>query len=111
MSRQTNPDLHHTDAGAQLLRQYLPIIHDPEAARFADRRKAALAAYLRQEVTERELECLLLYFVEGYSLQRISTLLSISPSSVSRNMNRGRERIEHVLSLGAELLGQDFIRS
>lgn len=102
---------YHTSQTAQLLKRYLPIIRDPEAARFADRRKAALACYLRSELTGRELECLQLYFVEGYSLEAISSLLSISASTISRNIKRGRERIERVLRLGSELLGQDFILS
>ncbi|MCC8064441.1 MAG: hypothetical protein LIO70_05070 [Clostridiales bacterium] len=104
------PDVHHSGRDARLLAYYIPLILDPEAARLADRRKAALAGYLRQELTERELDCLRLYFVEGLSLEAISGLLHIGCSTISRNIARGRARIDRVLSLGSELLGQDFIR-
>lgn len=111
--QRTNPraNAYHTGRTAQVLKQYIPIILDPEAARFADRRKAALAGYLRGELTNRELECMQLYFVEGYSMETISKLLAISVSAISRNIKRGRERIQRVLGLGGELLGQDFIFS
>ncbi|MCD8340832.1 MAG: hypothetical protein LUC87_01600 [Clostridiales bacterium] len=104
------PDVHHSGQDARLLAYYIPLILDPEAARLADRRKAALAGYLRQELTERELDCLRLYFVEGLSLEAISRLLHVARSTISRNIARGRARIDRVLCLGGELLGQDFIR-
>ncbi|MCD8161718.1 MAG: hypothetical protein LUE61_11320 [Clostridiales bacterium] len=104
------PDVRHNGRDARLLANYIPLILDPEAARLADRRKAALAGFLRQELTERELDCLRLYFVEGLSLEAISGLLRVDASTVSRNIARGRARIDRVLCLGGELLGQDFIR-
>lgn len=101
---------YHSDRRANLLRAWLPLIRDGERAALAGRRRAALADFLRSDLTGRELECLQLYFEEGYALSDISALLAISPATVSRNMARGWQRVERVLGLGEALLGQDFLK-
>lgn len=112
MQHRTNirANVHHTSHRARLLCAYLPLIRDPERAALAGRQRSVFAAYLREELTERELECLRLYFEEGYALSDIARLLSISPATVSRNMSRGWQRMERVFHLGEGLLGQDFWR-
>jgi DNA-binding NarL/FixJ family response regulator len=56
-----------------------------------------LAAHVRlainEELTERQRELITMYYLEGMSMSEIARVLGLSPSTVSRTMKRGRERL------------------
>lgn len=56
-----------------------------------------LAYYVRlaisEELTERQRELVEMYYLEGMSMTEIAHRLGLSPSSVSRTLKRGRERL------------------
>ena len=68
------------------------------------RLKRNLAHALRQDVTEKQREYLMLYYVEGLNLREISERTGVNISTVSRTMKRGRERLYRCLRYGARNL-------
>ena len=68
------------------------------------RLKRNLAHALRQDVTEKQREYLMLYYVEGMNLREISERTGVNISTVSRTMKRGRERLYRCLRYGARNL-------
>jgi len=68
------------------------------------RLKRNLAHALRQDVTEKQREYLMLYYVEGLNLREISERTGVNVSTVSRTMKRGRERLYRCLRYGARNL-------
>ena len=60
---------------------------------------------MRLDVTQREAECLELYFVQGYNYEQISQTLHINVSTICRNIHRGEEKMNRVLNFARELLG------
>ena len=72
-----------------------------------NRLKRNLARALRQDVTPRQREDLMLYYGEGLNLREISQRLGVNKSTVSRTMKRGRERLHRCLRYGAATLLED----
>ena len=72
-----------------------------------NRLKRNLARALRQDVTPRQREYLMLYYGEGLNLREISQRLGVNKSTVSRTMKRGRERLHRCLRYGAAALLED----
>lgn len=68
------------------------------------RLKRNLAHALKEDVTEKQREYMLLYYSEGMNLRQISELTGASVSTVSRTMKRGRERLARCLRYGAASL-------
>lgn len=66
--------------------------------------KHNLAHALRQDVTPKQREYLLLYYGEGLNLREISERTGVSKSTVSRTMKRGRARLYRCLRYGARNL-------
>ena len=71
------------------------------------RLKRNLSAALRQDVTPKQRQYLLLYYGKGLSLAQISEMLGVNKSTVSRTMKRGRERLHRCLRYGASSLLED----
>ncbi len=57
----------------------------------------SIGFYVRQvisdELTDRQAEMVRLYYMEQLNMTQIAQLLGLSPSTVSRTLNRGRGRI------------------
>ena len=68
------------------------------------RLKRNLAQALRQDVTPKQREYLMLYYCEGLNLREISQRTGVNKSTVSRTMKRGRERLYRCLRYGARNL-------
>lgn len=68
------------------------------------RLKRNLARALRQDVTEKQREYLMLYYGEGLNLREISERVGVNKSTVSRTMKRGRQRLYRCLRYGAASL-------
>ena len=66
--------------------------------------KANLARALREEVTERQRQVLLLYYDQGLTMKEIAARLGIERSTVSRTMKRGEERLRRCLRYGGAAL-------
>ena len=58
-----------------------------------NRLKRNLARALRQDVTPRQREYLMLYYGEGLNLREISQRLGVNKSTVSRSLTRSVERL------------------
>lgn len=71
------------------------------------RLKRNLARALRQDVTEKQREYLMLYYGEGLNLREISERVGVNKSTVSRTMKRGRQRLYRCLRYGAATLLED----
>lgn len=63
-----------------------------------------LAIALREDVTEKQRQALLLYYAEGLNMQEIGARLGVDKSTVSRNIKRGERRLRRCLRYGAKAL-------
>ena len=59
---------------------------------------------LREDVTPRQRECMLLYYEKRLNMREIAELMGIDKSTVSRNIKRGESRPRRCLRYGAEQL-------
>lgn len=71
------------------------------------RLKRNLAKALKQDVTPKQRQYLLLYYGQGMNLREISEQLGVHKSTVSRTMKRGRQRLYRCLRYGAAALLED----
>ncbi len=62
------------------------------------RRKAIVRA-LRRRATNRQRQCLYLYYARGLSQQSIAKLLDVNVSTVSRNIHNGERHVTEALAL------------
>ena len=68
------------------------------------RLKRNLSRALKQDVTPKQREYLMLYYGEGLNLREISQRVGVNKSTVSRTMKRGRQRLYRCLRYGAAAL-------
>lgn len=62
-----------------------------------ERKRQALPVIIREELTHRQQEVILLYYVQNRSDAEIAQKLNIAVSSVKRLRRRAEERIAHYL--------------
>lgn len=65
------------------------------------RLKRNLVAALREDVTDKQRQALLLYYGEGLNMREIGERLGVDKSTVSRNLKRGERRLRRCLRYGA----------
>ena len=70
-------------------------LDQPDQAHQALRDKLALA--LREEVTPRQREIIALYYGEELNMREIAQRLGVDPSTVSRTLKRGEDRVRRCL--------------
>ena len=70
------------------------------------RLKRDLGRALREELTQKQRDCLLLYYAEGLNMREVGEVLGVDKSTVSRNIKRGERRLQRCLRYGAA----DFFR-
>ena len=63
-----------------------------------------LAGALREELTPRQREVLALYYQRTMNLAQIGAVLGVRPSTVSRTLRRGEERLRRCLRCGPPAL-------
>ena len=66
------------------------------------RLKRNLIRALREDVTQRQRQALLLYYAEGRNMREIGEKLGVDKSTVSRTIKRGERRLQRCLRYGAE---------
>ena len=64
--------------------------------------KRNLLRALREDVTPRQREMLLLYYGDQLNMRQIGTRLGVDKSTVSRTIKRGERRLQRCLRYGAE---------
>lgn len=66
------------------------------------RLKRNLIRALREDVTPRQRQALLLYYAEGKNMREIGEDLGVDRSTISRTIKRGERRLRRCLRYGAE---------
>ena len=66
-----------------------------------NRLKRNLTHALRQDITERQREYMMLYYGRGMSMEAIAKEVGVNKSTVSRTLKRGRQRLYRCLRYGA----------
>lgn len=66
------------------------------------RLKRNLIRALREDVTPRQRQTLLLYYSDGLNMREIGERLGVDKSTVSRTIKRGERRLRRCLRYGAE---------
>ena len=69
-----------------------------------DKLKENLAKALRQDVTDRQRQFLLLYYGQGLNMRQIGERMGVNKSTVSRTIKRGEARLRRCLRYGADRL-------
>lgn len=64
--------------------------------------KRNLVTALREDVTDKQRQALLLYYAEGMNMSEIGKRLGVDKSTVSRNIKRGERRLRRCLRYGAK---------
>ncbi len=67
-----------------------------------NRLKRNLIRALREDVTAKQRQMLLLYYGEGLNMREIGEKLGVDKSTVSRTLKRGERRLQRCLRYGAE---------
>ena len=66
-----------------------------------NRLKRNLTHALRQDITQRQREYMLLYYGKSMSMEAIAQQCGVNKSTVSRTLKRGRQRLYRCLRYGA----------
>lgn len=66
------------------------------------RLKRNLIRALREDITPRQRQALLLYYAEGKNMREIGEDLGVDRSTISRTIKRGERRLQRCLRYGAE---------
>ncbi len=66
-----------------------------------NRLKRNLAYALRNDITERQREYMILYYGKCMSMEEIAQQCGVNKSTVSRTLKRGRQRLHRCLRYGA----------
>lgn len=66
------------------------------------RLKRNLILAMREEVTPKQRQALLLYYADGLNMREIGAMLGVDKSTVSRTIKRGERRLQRCLRYGAE---------
>ena len=66
-----------------------------------NRLKRNLTHALRQDITQRQREYMMLYYGKGMSMEAIAQQCGVNKSTVSRTLKRGRQRLYRCLRYGA----------
>ena len=66
-----------------------------------NRLKRNLTHALRQDITQRQREYMMLYYGKGMSMEAIAKQCGVNKSTVSRTLKRGRQRLYRCLRYGA----------
>ena len=66
------------------------------------RLKRNLIRALREEVTDRQRQALLLYYVEGKNMREIGEYMGVDKSTICRTIQRGERRLQRCLRYGAD---------
>ncbi len=66
------------------------------------RLKRNLIRCLREDVTAKQRQMLLLYYAEGKNMREIGESMGVDKSTVSRTIKRGERRLQRCLRYGAE---------
>ena len=74
----------------------------PNNSREVSRLKRNLIRCLREDVTEKQRQMILMYYAEGKNMREIGEQIGIDKSSVSRTIKRGERRLQRCLRYGAE---------
>ena len=66
------------------------------------RLKRNLIRALKEHVTAKQRQVLLLYYAEGLNMREIGEQLGVDKSTISRTIKRGERRLQRCLRYGAE---------
>ena len=72
-----------------------------------NRLKRNLSRAMRQDITERQRQYMMLYYGKNMSMDAIARELGVNKSTVSRTLKRGRQRLYRCLRYGAAALLED----
>lgn len=88
---------------AATIRELVFLSTHPEHDQTLNAYQLALVRSAREQLTARELECLGAYYVRRMGMTDVAKHLSVNPSTVCRNMKRGEEKVDRLISLAREI--------
>lgn len=88
---------------AAQIKQIIIYVNRSELDNSLDRYTLSIIQELRERLTARELECLTGYYIQQTALSELGPKLGINPSTVSRNIHRGEEKLWQVIELADKI--------
>ena len=85
------------------LKVYVDLMADDNSDQM-NRLKRNLAHALRNDITERQREYMLMYYGQNMTMEEIAQHCHVNKSTVSRTLKRGRARLHRCLRYGASNL-------
>lgn len=95
MSKPLSLDCDHGPLTYELFREHSHDAPDGEGLRM----RAALQSIVREELTDRQRDCLRLRYGEGLSVKEVAGALGINAPTASKHLKKARARIAHVMEL------------
>ena len=87
------------------LAMYIAAMTDKQQEREMTRAQRVILRAMRRTITQRQLECLEMYYLQGYTQGQIVQRLSLaSPSAACGSIQRGREKMRQMLDFAHNLL-------
>lgn len=99
------PRYRESDAYVKNVSKYIATLRDPGRVILLTEQQKKIMPYMARQCTNREVECMALYYVDGLNHKQISDYLHINVATVSRNIRRGIGKIEDVLSFVRTITG------
>lgn len=89
---------------------YASDILNPDGDDQLSQNRRILVQAMRKNIKTDEAKCLELRYGQGLAFREISVRLNIGPAVVSRIVQRCADRIDDILSIGLELLGDELYK-
>ena len=89
--------IHLDDRNTPLISYYLSQ-HGSDNRPERERTKRVLLRAIRHELTDRQRDCLTMYYLEGMKMRDIARSLSLSTSTVSRHISYAKRKLRKVAS-------------
>ncbi len=63
-----------------------------------EKMKSVLYTAIEFELTDRQKDCLIKYYVEGKKMKQIASELNVTPSTVTRHIKAAKSRLNHLVN-------------
>lgn len=104
MNKKQGPMYRRGYAYAKAIKPIVKAIRDSEFRKTLVGSERAIVEDAMQKVTDREAECLDLYYAQGLKYDQISDRLHINVSTISRNIDRGARKIDAIVNFAKALV-------
>lgn len=108
--KSVNPACFYNRDYKREIASYASDILNPDGDERLSRNRRILVQAMRKNIKPEDAKCLELRYGQGLAFREISDRLDIGPAVVSRIVQACADRIDDILSIGLELLGDELYK-